>query len=60
VAISTLSQTRQQTIFLSIFFLIPAILLSVFIFPVEAMPEKNEKKRKKTGTDHVFTGFPML
>jgi ABC-2 type transport system permease protein len=38
VAISTFSQTQQQAIFLSIFFLIPSILLSGFIFPVEAMP----------------------
>lgn len=38
VAISTISQTQQQAIFLSIFFLIPSILLSGFIFPVEAMP----------------------
>jgi ABC-2 type transport system permease protein len=38
VAISTVSQTQQQAIFLSIFFLIPSILLSGFIFPVEAMP----------------------
>ena len=39
VAISTISQTQQQAIFLSIFFLIPSILLSGFIFPVEAMPD---------------------
>ncbi|MCG6871362.1 MAG: ABC transporter permease [Gammaproteobacteria bacterium] len=38
LAISTISQTQQQAIFLSIFFLIPSILLSGFIFPVEAMP----------------------
>ena len=38
VAISTVSQTQQQAIFLSIFILIPSILLSGFIFPVEAMP----------------------
>jgi len=38
VAISTVSQTQQQAIFLSIFFLIPSLLLSGFIFPVEAMP----------------------
>jgi len=38
VAISAISQTQQQAIFLSIFFLIPSILLSGFIFPVEAMP----------------------
>ena len=38
VAISTVSQTQQQAIFLSIFILIPSILLSGFIFPLEAMP----------------------
>ena len=38
LAISTVSQTQQQAIFLSIFILIPSILLSGFIFPIEAMP----------------------
>lgn len=38
VAISTVSETQQQAIFMSIFILIPSILLSGFIFPVEAMP----------------------
>lgn len=38
LVISTLSQTQQQAIFLSIFILIPSILLSGFIFPIEAMP----------------------
>jgi ABC-2 type transport system permease protein len=38
VAISTISQTQQQAIFISIFILIPSILLSGFIFPIEAMP----------------------
>lgn len=38
LAISTISQTQQQAIFLSIFVLIPSILLSGFIFPIEAMP----------------------
>lgn len=38
LAISTVSQTQQQAIFLSIFILIPSILLSGFIFPLEAMP----------------------
>ncbi|MFT4629718.1 MAG: ABC-2 type transport system permease protein [Cryomorphaceae bacterium] len=37
LAISTISQTQQQAIFLSIFVLIPSILLSGFIFPIEAM-----------------------
>jgi len=36
--ISTVSQTQQQAIFISIFILIPSILLSGFIFPIEAMP----------------------
>lgn len=39
LAISTVSQTQQQAIFISIFVLIPSILLSGFIFPIEAMPE---------------------
>lgn len=38
LVISTVSQTQQQAIFISIFILIPSILLSGFIFPVEAMP----------------------
>ena len=38
LAISTISQTQQQAIFISIFVLIPSILLSGFIFPVESMP----------------------
>jgi len=38
LAISTVSQTQQQAIFISIFILIPSILLSGFIFPLEAMP----------------------
>ena len=39
LAISTVSTTQQQAIFLSIFILIPSILLSGFIFPLEAIPE---------------------
>jgi len=38
LVISSISQTQQQAIFISIFILIPSILLSGFIFPVEAMP----------------------
>lgn len=38
VAISTVSETQPQAIFLSIFILIPSIMLSGFIFPIEAMP----------------------
>ncbi len=38
LAISTVSQTQQQAIFISIFVLIPSMLLSGFIFPIEAMP----------------------
>ena len=38
LAISTISQTQQQAIFISIFVLIPSFLLSGFIFPIEAMP----------------------
>ena len=38
IAISTVSQTQQQAIFISIFVLIPSMLLSGFIFPIEAMP----------------------
>ncbi len=36
--ISTLSQTQPQAIFLAVFILIPSMLLSGFVFPVEAMP----------------------
>jgi ABC-type multidrug transport system ATPase subunit/ABC-type multidrug transport system permease subunit len=36
--ISTLSETQPQAIFMSVFVLIPSILLSGFVFPVEAMP----------------------
>jgi len=38
LVISTISQTQQQAIFIAIFILIPSILLSGFIFPIEAMP----------------------
>lgn len=38
LAVSTVSQTQQQAIFLSIFFLIPSVLLSGFVFPLEAIP----------------------
>lgn len=37
--ISTISQTQQQAMFIAIFIIIPSILLSGFIFPIEAMNE---------------------
>jgi len=37
--ISLMSQTQQQAMFLAIFIIIPSILLSGFIFPLEAIPE---------------------
>ncbi len=36
--ISVISQTQQQAMFIAIFIIIPSILLSGMIFPVEAMP----------------------
>ncbi len=36
--ISTFARTQQQAIFLSVFILLPSVLLSGFIFPVEAIP----------------------
>ena len=36
--ISMVSQTQEQAMFLAIFIIIPSILLSGFIFPIEAMP----------------------
>ncbi len=36
--ISMVSQTQQQAMFLAIFIIIPSILLSGLIFPIEAMP----------------------
>ncbi len=36
--ISTFAETQQQAIFLSVFILLPSVLLSGFIFPVEAIP----------------------
>ncbi|MCW8838666.1 MAG: ABC transporter permease [Thiovulaceae bacterium] len=36
--ISIVSQTQQQAMFLAIFIIIPSILLSGFMFPIEAMP----------------------
>ena len=36
--ISMVSQTQQQAMFLAIFVIIPSILLSGLIFPIEAMP----------------------
>ena len=38
LAISSISQTPQQAILLAIFILVPSVLLSGFIFPIEAMP----------------------
>jgi len=38
LVISTFAQTQQQAIFLSVFILLPSVLLSGFIFPIEAMP----------------------
>jgi ABC-2 type transport system permease protein len=37
--ISVISQNQQQAMFLAIFIMIPSILLSGFMFPIEAMPE---------------------
>ncbi len=37
--ISTISQTQQQAMFVSFLVLMPAILLSGFMFPIENMPE---------------------
>jgi ABC-2 type transport system permease protein len=36
--LSTLAQTQTQAIFFSVFVIIPSILLSGFVFPIEAMP----------------------
>lgn len=38
LVISTFAETQQQAIFLSVFVLLPSVLLSGFIFPLEAMP----------------------
>ena len=37
--ISVVSQTQQQAMFIAIFIIIPSVLLSGMIFPIEAMPE---------------------
>jgi len=37
--ISLISQTQQQAMFIAIFIIVPSILLSGFIFPLEAVPE---------------------
>lgn len=37
--ISTLAETQPQAIFMAVFVLIPSVLLSGFVFPVEAMPD---------------------
>ena len=36
--ISLISQTQQQAMFVAIFIIVPSILLSGFIFPIEAIP----------------------
>lgn len=36
--ISVISQTQQQSMFIAIFIIIPSVLLSGMIFPIEAMP----------------------
>ncbi len=38
IMISTMAQNQTQALQLSIFILLPSILLSGFVFPVEAMP----------------------
>jgi ABC-2 type transport system permease protein len=38
LVLSTFADTQQQAIFLSVFVLLPSVLLSGFIFPVEAIP----------------------
>jgi ABC-2 type transport system permease protein len=37
--ISLVAQTQQQAMFIAIFIIVPSILLSGFIFPIEAIPE---------------------
>jgi ABC-2 type transport system permease protein len=37
--ISTISRTQQQAMFTSMFFILPQILLSGFVFPIENMPK---------------------
>lgn len=37
--ISLISQTQQQAMFIAIFIIVPSILLSGLIFPIEAIPE---------------------
>lgn len=37
--ISTVSQSQQQAMFIAIFIMIPSVLLSGMIFPIEAMPQ---------------------
>ena len=37
--ISTISRTQQQAMFTSMFFILPMILLSGFVFPIENMPK---------------------
>lgn len=37
--ISLFSQTQQQAMFIAIFIIVPSMLLSGFIFPIEAIPE---------------------
>ncbi|HRU40318.1 MAG TPA: ABC transporter permease, partial [Candidatus Goldiibacteriota bacterium] len=39
ILISTVSATQQQAMFSAIFFLMPNILLSGFLFPIKNMPE---------------------
>jgi ABC-2 type transport system permease protein len=36
--LSTLAQTQAQAIFFGVFVIIPSILLSGFVFPIQAMP----------------------
>ena len=37
--ISIISQTQQQAMFIAIFIIVPSLLLSGFIFPIDAIPE---------------------
>ena len=39
MGVSLISQTQQQAMFMAIFIIVPSMLLSGFIFPLEAIPE---------------------
>lgn len=53
--ISTLSRTQQQSMFTTIFFIMPMILIGGFVFPIENMPPFFQAVSRAVPTRYFFT-----